>query len=703
MAASITKKVITDKIAGAISGLLGTGTISLGSIASVVGNVGLTIAVAVVGWKLGTLVYENATGKAAPSFSEIIGTLASDGAFGDLVNGFQLDVQGNASITIDLAKSLISWVGTPSAATLGIDVSQLDVSTKKVTIDVDTTKTDSAMTFTNQVTLDGILGSDFSSVGADIVKGVQNGASDEVSQSSGSFWTGMWNEFKQLVVGGVAAAFDMHSPAKVMYPYGENILLGIVEGFKSKFDSFSETIGSLKDSVIGWIQEKFSGFNISDYLGGWTDTNVTVSATLGTPKNTLKGWGEAFDNNITSKWFTTRDDVSADLGGDLEDNGINTFSTWETIFSNFKSIWTGASATFKAKTGGEISNINDLTSWQGLISGLTGAWVSKSATFTASYGSNTSPTIIDDMKKKIGELTGAWFGKSASFSAGYSNGTTPNSIGSMKDTIDKLTGAWFGETATFGASYASNTSVKTIDDMKSKISELTGAWFGQSASFSASFNQTTETMGAYAQAIKDIHDSWTGANASFTISADTDDVSLTNVANTIVSKIKSKLSGQIAFTAKAMGGVLTNGGWKSIPQYAGGTLNTGSLFFAGEQSGNPELVGHVNGRTEVLNKSQLASVMYASVGQALRNFGSLASPPTLTANGYSANGITGASGKASSDALIMEQNRLLERQNMLLEQIASKDNTISVNDIFGAMQSANNDYYNRTGNSAFVF
>ena len=705
-AASITKKVLTDMIAAKIAGLLGTGTISLGSIGSAIGNVGLTIAVAVVGWKLGTLVYENATGKAAPSFSEIIGTLASDGAFGDLVNGFKLDVQGDASITIDLAKSLISWVGTPTAATLGIDVSQLDVSTKKVTIDVDTTKTDSAMTFTNQVTLDGILGSDFSSFGADIVKGVQNGASDEVSQSSGSFWTGMWNEFKQLVVGGVAAAFDMHSPAKVMYPYGENILLGIVEGFKSKFDSFSETIGSLKDSVIGWIQEKFSGFSISDYLGGWTDTNVTVSATLGTPKSTLKGWGDAFNNNITSKWVTTRADVSADLGGDLEDNGINTFSTWETVFSNFKSIWTGTSAIFKAKTGGEISNISDLGSWQTTFENLYNAWQSRDAKFTAGYGNGTSSNSIGTMKDTIKKLTDAWFGESVTFAATYASNTSANTIGNMKSTIDKLTGAWFGETAYFGATYANGTSANTIDTMKTKISNLTGAWKSPAeATFKASFDKSLETMQGYKDAITGIYDNWKGASADFTVNANVNTSNFGEIAQSLVNEINKRMSGTKTYklTAQALGGVLTNGGWKSIPQHAGGSLNAGSLFFAGEQSGNPELVGHVNGRTEVLNKSQLASVMYASVGQAFRNFGSLASPPTLTANGYSANGITGASGKASSDALIMEQNRLLSEQNALLERIANKDSTINITDLFSALQTENNNYYNRTGNSAFVF
>lgn len=77
------------------------------------------------------------------------------------------------------------------------------------------------------------------------------------------------------------------------------------------------------------------------------------------------------------------------------------------------------------------------------------------------------------------------------------------------------------------------------------------------------------------------------------------------------------------------GGVLTVGGnWRDIPQfaaggiirdiagkvqaYAGGTARAhGSLFLAGEAG--PEVVGHVNGRTEVLNRSQIASAIYSAV------------------------------------------------------------------------------------------
>ncbi len=65
----------------------------------------------------------------------------------------------------------------------------------------------------------------------------------------------------------------------------------------------------------------------------------------------------------------------------------------------------------------------------------------------------------------------------------------------------------------------------------------------------------------------------------------------------------------------ASGGVIRGGAarwWNGIPKYAAGTGRAhGTLFAAGEAG--PEIVGHINGRTEILNKSQLAQTMYSAV------------------------------------------------------------------------------------------
>ena len=67
------------------------------------------------------------------------------------------------------------------------------------------------------------------------------------------------------------------------------------------------------------------------------------------------------------------------------------------------------------------------------------------------------------------------------------------------------------------------------------------------------------------------------------------------------------------------GGMIKNGRstwWDSIQKYASGTARAhGTAFVAGESG--PEIVGHVNGRTEVLNKSQIAATMHAAVLSAM--------------------------------------------------------------------------------------
>ena len=69
---------------------------------------------------------------------------------------------------------------------------------------------------------------------------------------------------------------------------------------------------------------------------------------------------------------------------------------------------------------------------------------------------------------------------------------------------------------------------------------------------------------------------------------------------------------------KEAGGVFYGASWHNIPQYAnGGMPNHGTLFTAGENGA--EIVGNINRRTEVLNRSQIASAIYNAVATAMQN------------------------------------------------------------------------------------
>ena len=130
---------------------------------------------------------------------------------------------------------------------------------------------------------------------------------------------------------------------------------------------------------------------------------------------------------------------------------------------------------------------------------------------------------------------------------------------------------------------------------------------------------------------------------------------------------------------RALGGILSNGIWQNIPQYAGGTSNVhGSLFLAGEAG--PEVVGHVGGRTEVLNKSQLASSIYSAVQSAMApaaaNF-AYAAQALLQNNASTDYGdMYSIILDAVSNALSNDSGK--REQTQLLRSINAKDTTVEV-------------------------
>ena len=85
------------------------------------------------------------------------------------------------------------------------------------------------------------------------------------------------------------------------------------------------------------------------------------------------------------------------------------------------------------------------------------------------------------------------------------------------------------------------------------------------------------------------------------------------------------------------GGAFFSGMWHNIAQYAsGGVPRHGTRFVAGEAG--PEVVGHIGGRTEVLNQSQLAATMYSAViNGSAKAIGALMSHLTNCTNSINAN------------------------------------------------------------------
>ena len=132
--------------------------------------------------------------------------------------------------------------------------------------------------------------------------------------------------------------------------------------------------------------------------------------------------------------------------------------------------------------------------------------------------------------------------------------------------------------------------------------------------------------------VGDSVDVWTSLKKNgWTSIADFVGTSVTTTVSLVVDKV-SKISATIANAlGLAGGGVITAGGnllrfasggailssgraswWDGVSKYAAGTHNAhGTLFVAGEAG--PEVAGHINGRTEILNKSQIAQAIFGAV------------------------------------------------------------------------------------------
>lgn len=106
-------------------------------------------------------------------------------------------------------------------------------------------------------------------------------------------------------------------------------------------------------------------------------------------------------------------------------------------------------------------------------------------------------------------------------------------------------------------------------------------------------------------------------------------------------KLDKLLSNQYVVPIKAgnaEGGIITRDG--RVQRFAGGgAIPHGTLFTAGEAG--PEIWGNINGRTEILNKSQLATTMHSAVATAMTPLVSLmrSITPRLAVRGDSRNQI----------------------------------------------------------------
>ena len=156
------------------------------------------------------------------------------------------------------------------------------------------------------------------------------------------------------------------------------------------------------------------------------------------------------------------------------------------------------------------------------------------------------------------------------------------------------------------------------------------------------------------------------------------------LGDSVTVSVNLKAGGGVAYSngysaSFASGGVISSGVAKhlsNIPHYASGTTDAhGTLFLAGEAG--PEILGHVGGRTEILNQSQLASTMFAAVRSAMtgvRIGGSIENAVSMNNGDADYETMYRAMYDAFTDAMTGSNERDKEKV-ALMRQIAAKEFT----------------------------
>lgn len=126
---------------------------------------------------------------------------------------------------------------------------------------------------------------------------------------TGSPAAGFFDKF----VASIKSVFGIHSPASTMNPFGENILLGVIEGFKSKFAEFTALISQLFTQISYNFKSGLDSVK-GKWSGAWDNMRDKVRSIIDGIKDIIQSalsWITDKISSITDKISSIKDKVSS--------------------------------------------------------------------------------------------------------------------------------------------------------------------------------------------------------------------------------------------------------------------------------------------------------------------------------------------------------------------------------------------------------
>ena len=463
--------------------------------------------------------------------------------------------------------------------------------------------------------------------GKEIIDGIKRGIVNAVASIFTWVKDNIWTPF----IDGIKSAFGIASPATTMVEPGEMISEGLLKGITDKIKEFPQKIAEAWKLVDAWFKDlpaKFTQFGI-DMINNLTSSIVSGLNSL-IDKINASGIANFFGVELSHLEF--------DLIPNIPESELT---------KNYD----------EAKAALEAASQENPVEVQGKLTGGVGGGLGDflgDGQFTVTITPQLNDPEYNNIKQRLEELSA---NRPVTLSYDPDEGLV-QTIGSNPLEIPvkaKFTSSTDGLTSsqktisstanwTDWKCYGSKDSskVNTFTTWKSTANWTDYKVYGSKSSSSIGKFTTWSSTANFTRRVYD----------TSRITTDGDNIKLNATAN--ITKATGKTN--VTLTATAKGGFLNHGVWNDIPQYASGTSKAhGSLFIAGEAG--PEVVGHIGGRTEVLNRSQLAATMYSAVTSALASL-----QFNVTAPSYSAS--TGASEGDTENMLYRAFVRAIEDTGM---------------------------------------
>ena len=436
----------------------------------------------------------------------------------------------------------------------------------------------------------------------------------------------------------------------------QNLGKAILGGRNGAYDNFfgNEELKNLPSkyaNMLGKIKIN-TGIFAKQQIKTWDDLRKAIVADNKEVENSSTSTAETVHSGMTGKFGDAIRQITTDVNT-MKESSTNAFGTMASVAFAKTNDVKGSVSTNTAESarilGLNLTNMSETNSQKlGVMQNDTSKWSSKVMEIVNGTKANatlgTNMTAEKTVSDRYGALKAIWKNHTADYKV-----DPKNNSGDVQRTWSDIASHWTSKAEQFHI-VAEN----SAGEIKRVWDEMANNWQNKTSTYTMNFDSNVTGGGVSAGAA--------GALAG-----------AQSIAKTAMNSFLGDLEQKLRKVS-----VLKN---IKLQRFAeGGIVNQPTLGLFGEAG--REAIMPLENNTEWLGR--MANMIVSEME-------------------YHAPSNVGTSAYSNNEQSMREQNDLLREQNRLLQMIAQKDVTISANDVFNATRSESENYYNRTGNSPFIF